>query len=212
MRVVIHQPDFMPWEGFWDKAYAADVVVLWPTIQFARRDYHHRVRLGGDWLTLPIRKAPQTALIRDMKLRSEDMPDFTLDYLAKTNSLPSSPLKSTFHDMFLFNDGSLASVTVSIIEYIAIYLGICDKFVTLNTIAEGGTPEERLLSILEPYGSGEYLVGSGAYNYLGDMGSNWKVLAPTYNREMSDESILPMLCQGVDMEERFSKTVWGSFK
>lgn len=53
--VAVHQPNFMPWAGFWNKVVNADLMVLMTGVQFDRGDYQHRVKLNGSWLTVPVR-------------------------------------------------------------------------------------------------------------------------------------------------------------
>ena len=58
MIVAAHQPNFAPWLGFFDKAVAADVLVLLDTVQFIKRGYQNRTRIksstGPQWLTVPV--------------------------------------------------------------------------------------------------------------------------------------------------------------
>ncbi len=58
-RVAIHQPDFLPYLGFFHKMLSADVFVLYDTAQYSRRGYHNRNRIktsrGVDWITVPVR-------------------------------------------------------------------------------------------------------------------------------------------------------------
>jgi hypothetical protein len=66
--VAIHQPNFLPWLGFFDKLARADVFVLLNSVQFPRTSkgtWINRVKLlvGGEarWATVPIvrpREAP----------------------------------------------------------------------------------------------------------------------------------------------------------
>ena len=44
MRVTIHQPEFLPWLGFFDKASQANVLVLLDDVQFRRGYFHNRNR------------------------------------------------------------------------------------------------------------------------------------------------------------------------
>src|ERR671923_195501 len=59
--VAIHQPNFLPWLGWFDKAARADVFVLLDHVQFPRTSrgtYVNRVKLlvngSGKWVTAPI--------------------------------------------------------------------------------------------------------------------------------------------------------------
>ena len=56
----IHQPNFLPWLGFFHKLASSDVFVLLDTVQFSRGSRTNRVQvLAGDrptWLTVPVRR------------------------------------------------------------------------------------------------------------------------------------------------------------
>ena len=66
--VAIHQPNFLPWLGWFDKLARADVFVLLDHVQFPRTSrgtYVNRVKLlvGGKdaWVTAPIVRASGSA-------------------------------------------------------------------------------------------------------------------------------------------------------
>ena len=42
MRVAIHQPNFLPWLGFFHKANEADLLVLLDNVQFIKRGFVQR--------------------------------------------------------------------------------------------------------------------------------------------------------------------------
>src|SRR3989338_6913974 len=63
-----HQPNFLPYLGFFDKMMSSDIFVIRDEVQFVERDFHHRNRIkieGTDgtgaprskWLTVPVYKA-----------------------------------------------------------------------------------------------------------------------------------------------------------
>lgn len=58
LRVAIHQPNVLPWLGFFAKAMQADVLVLLDDVPFSRGSYTNRVRVmgpkGPTWLTVPV--------------------------------------------------------------------------------------------------------------------------------------------------------------
>lgn len=54
MRVTAHQPDFLPWIGFWNKVITTDVTVLLDQVQISKGEYHNRVKIDGVWVTLPL--------------------------------------------------------------------------------------------------------------------------------------------------------------
>jgi hypothetical protein len=70
--IAIMQPYFIPYAGYFRLFAASDLFVIYDCVQFARRGWVHRNRLvdasGAErWLTLPLEKAPQNVLIRDLR-------------------------------------------------------------------------------------------------------------------------------------------------
>jgi hypothetical protein len=81
-KIVVQQPQFLPWAGLWYKFMSSDVYVLYCGVKFDQGDHQHRVTLNGSWLTLPVEKGQRNALIKDVQL-AEDF-HAGLDKIAKT--------------------------------------------------------------------------------------------------------------------------------
>ena len=58
--IVIHQPDFIPWIGFFDRLIKSDIFVVLDNVQYIRQGWHHRDKIktasGSMWLTVPVKK------------------------------------------------------------------------------------------------------------------------------------------------------------
>ncbi|MDP2926054.1 MAG: WbqC family protein, partial [Nanoarchaeota archaeon] len=59
MKATIHQPNFMPYLGFFDKCDHANILVIYDSTQFKKNDFQNRNRIkgadGGFWLTVPVK-------------------------------------------------------------------------------------------------------------------------------------------------------------
>jgi hypothetical protein len=70
--VVIHQPDFLPYLGFFHRLLHADVFVILDNVQFLREGWQHRDKIktynGVKWHNLKITKAPLGTFINDIIL------------------------------------------------------------------------------------------------------------------------------------------------
>jgi hypothetical protein len=70
--VAIMQPYFIPYTGYFRLFAASDLFVIYDCVQFPRRGWVHRNKLidasGVErWVTLPLVKAPQSTLIKDLE-------------------------------------------------------------------------------------------------------------------------------------------------
>ena len=70
--LVINQPTYLPWTGYFDLIDQSSVFVFLDDVQFIKREWKNRNRIrkteaGNDakWLTVPIEKQSQTGLIKD---------------------------------------------------------------------------------------------------------------------------------------------------
>lgn len=91
MITAINQPYFSPYASYYALIRNADIFVLYDCVQFIRRGRIHRSQLhinnntSSEWLTLPIVKAPQDTLIKDIQLKPLD---------SFTTSLPKPYIKA----------------------------------------------------------------------------------------------------------------------
>src|SRR4029077_1352417 len=72
LTVAIMQPYFIPYAGYFRLFAASDLFVIYDCVQVPRRGWVHRNRLrdstGAErWLTLPLERARQSVLIRDLQ-------------------------------------------------------------------------------------------------------------------------------------------------
>ena len=76
--VVIHQPDFIPYLGFFDRLQKADIYVVLDCVQYERRNkeaWNNRDRIktanGVQWLSISTRKAPTDTMINEIIIAEE---------------------------------------------------------------------------------------------------------------------------------------------
>jgi hypothetical protein len=58
VKIAIHQPQYLPWLGYFDKLDSADVFIFLDSVQFKKHEWQNRNRIrtkdGWQWLTVPI--------------------------------------------------------------------------------------------------------------------------------------------------------------
>ena len=70
--VVIHQPNYMPWIGFFSKIAKADIFIILDTAKFTKNGIIHRNKIrtkeSWTWLTIPIENKYKGMAIKDVYL------------------------------------------------------------------------------------------------------------------------------------------------
>jgi hypothetical protein len=178
--VAIHQPNFFPWLGYFDKLARCDAFVLLDNVQFPRSSrgtYVNRVRVlvndSPRWLTVPVaRKQEGTPEIRDIRI-SESEP--WRERLQKTihHSYRRAP---HFDEVFprieelIGNPAErIADYNETVIRSLAADLGIdASKVVLGSSLDVEGSATDLLISITRAVGGTAYLSGGGAGGYQED--------------------------------------------
>ncbi|MBE3582357.1 MAG: WbqC family protein [Thermoanaerobacteraceae bacterium] len=76
MRVAAHQPNYLPWTGFFHKMANCDVFVILDNVQFPWSDFCNRTRIKSPreayWLTLPVVREAFEQKINETRLFEPD--------------------------------------------------------------------------------------------------------------------------------------------
>ena len=171
--VVIHQPDFIPYLGFFHRLLLADVWVVLDHVQINRRGWTHRDKIktqnGMQWLTIPLQSAPRDSSINAILLAND--PSWCQAHL---NILEASYKKAPFfaeifpyckdlysHQFYNLSDFSLASVLM--------LLTLFDIDIVLMKSSDM-LPETKsnalMAELVVKAGGNRYLSGLGAKAYF----------------------------------------------
>jgi len=78
MRISIHQPNFLPWMGYFYKIAQSDAFVFLDHVEFTKRSYTRRVKIHKahdlqqeQLITIPLQKHSDHAAIHTLKMHSE---------------------------------------------------------------------------------------------------------------------------------------------
>ena len=178
--VAIHQPNFFPWLGYFDKIACCDAFVILDDVQFPRTGagaYSNRVKvfISGEprWVTAPIsRNHSGVRNINEMEF-SADQP--WRDKILRT--IEMNYKKATFfEEMFSFVEVLINNSENNIAEYNSkAVLSICeelgfrqDKLFWSSKLAHKGDSNELLVSLTKAVGGDTYMCGGGAGGYQDD--------------------------------------------
>ncbi len=173
MIAAVHQPQFMPWLGYFDKIVRSEIFVLLDNVQFKKNEFQNRNKIktaqGWMWLTVPVLyKYPEQ--IDEVKINNG------IDWRKKhLKTLAINYRKAPyFHDLFpemeLFYAGdvqSIAEVNRESVFVLLRMLGVDRRMAIASALGHlPEEPSERLAAICESLGADTYLSGAGGRTYL----------------------------------------------
>ncbi|MDE2216524.1 MAG: WbqC family protein [Planctomycetota bacterium] len=172
MIVAIHQPQYLPWIGYFDKIDRADVFVLLDNVQYKKNEWQNRNRIktsqGWQWITVPVLyKYPEK--INEVKINN------TVDWRKKhLNALTYNYSKAPFfekHRRFLEKTFStnwefLVEINTHVIQYLINALGIDKKIVLASSLRLREGPTDRLIDICKHVQADTYLSGKDGAKYM----------------------------------------------
>jgi ribosomal protein S18 acetylase RimI-like enzyme len=170
-RIAIHQPNYLPWCGYFSKWTKADVFVFLDDAQMpggASYVYRSRV-LGpteGQWMSIPTRRSLSDR-ISDVEFASTTWGKKHLGTLrALYGRRPF--FKPVFEQLEAHYQGpgdKLAPFNARMIRAIAGLLGSCRPVFSSSQFGVEDLSDERLVKLVEELGGTVYLSGKGGQNY-----------------------------------------------
>jgi hypothetical protein len=173
--VAIHQPNFFPWLGFFDKARRADVFVLLDGVAYSRGSWSNRVRINvrgaPHWIGCNVRRMPLGTLISEIHI-DESSPWRvkllkTLD--ANYRRAHNYDCAMCILEPLIRNpEANLAAFNTQCIRTLAGHLGVTPKFVLHSELETSSSGTRLLVEITKAIGADTYLAGGGASGYQED--------------------------------------------
>lgn len=171
--VVIHQPDFLPYLGFFQRFLSADEFIVLDHVQFSARGWTHRDKIktptGERWLSLSVDKAPRDTPINEIKLtRSVDWVTDNLNLL-RQNYRAAPFFEEIFplvHAMYDDPPRLMVDFNIRSIELLMDLLGVRLPWVRSSILHPRGSSNELLIDLLFKVGATHYLSGNGARDYM----------------------------------------------
>lgn len=174
MIITIHQPDFLPWLGFFDRLQKSDLYIILDDVQFIRQGWCHRDKIKGpqgiNWLTVPvIKKGRFTQRICDTRIDwSQNWPERHMGQLqAAYGRCPQhTAILAKLHDIYAQQPDNLIDLNLALLEFATTRMGITTPWKFASEACADSTRTERLLDLLLYFGADTYLTGSGSRDYL----------------------------------------------
>ncbi len=175
MIVAGHQPNYLPWLGFFDKMRRVDIFIIEDNVQFERQGFTNRNRIltsdGVRWLSVPIEHANKPLLINEVKIANKGEPNWgRKHWLTIKHGYCKSPYWSEFSDFFEETYESewdlLMDLNMHLIKGIMGFLGIDKPLVLSSSLHAQGKKTELIVAQCKEVGADVQLAGNGCREYI----------------------------------------------
>ncbi|MDO9566919.1 MAG: WbqC family protein [Candidatus Desulfaltia sp.] len=173
MIVSAHQPQYLPWIGYFDKIDRADIFVLLDNVQFKKNEWQNRNRIktanGWQWLTVPVMyKYPQ--LINEVEINNKDKWRHRQRQAIISNykkALYWSLLEEFFEEIFSSEWQYISQLNIHVVKRLAGLLGITTPIHVASELGEfPEDPDDRLIALTKHFDADIYLSGGGGKGYM----------------------------------------------
>lgn len=170
MTISIHQPNYLPWLGFFDKIKQSDIFVVFDNVQYPRGKNHfgnrNKIKIHNDskWLTIPVLGKSEIKNINEIGFKNLDWKDEHLRLIKVFYE--KSPYFTEYFDEFSFELRkdflNLSEQNTNLIRYFLSKLDIKTEIVLSSEIVDDSiSGADRILTILDKLNATKYITGSG---------------------------------------------------
>lgn len=176
----IHQPNFFPWIGYFDKIQKADVFIFLDEVAYPKSgsgtgSWCNRVKLlnngQADWFGLSIKRQSGMQPINEVEFANKEyqvsklLRRLELNYKKAMNYQKIAPM---IEALLQYPTNNLAEFNIHAIKTIAGYLGLQTTFVRQSELVHSKRSTELLVELLHQVGATTYLCGMGSGGYQED--------------------------------------------
>jgi len=174
LTIAAHQPNYMPWLGYFHKIARVDIFVLLDSVQYSKGSVANRNRIktsqGVQWLTVPVsvpkgrqgKVAYLDVALPDDRWKRKHLKALRFNYGRAPH----------FHPYFdqieaiLLQDHSFVQLNIALIRHFLEQLGIDTPLYRLSELpGVTGNKSELIVNICRHFGADTYLSGQGASKY-----------------------------------------------
>ncbi|MCD4822861.1 MAG: WbqC family protein [Methanococcoides sp.] len=174
-KVVIHQPNYLPWIGYFQKISSSDIFIILDDVQFSKDSFTQRTKIrtpnGWMWLTIPIQKnnnfnnINQVLLPSDSKWLNSHWKSIVANY---SKSKYFNQYGSFFEELYLNNNiQDLQAFNEKIILYLLDVLKIdVEVFRSSDFELDSLKGTDLLIELVKKVDGDCYISGMGGNNYM----------------------------------------------
>lgn len=172
--VVVLQPGYLPWLGFFDQLRRADVFVYYDDVQYDKHGWRNRNRIktqnGPLWLTVPVRHRGE-GFPRILDVEIDRGTPWARKHVA---SVRQAYARAPFLHRYLPELEALlqrqwthlVDLDIASVDLLAGWLGLTCRIERSSRLGIAGERSERLVNVCRRFGASTYVSGDAAEAYL----------------------------------------------
>jgi len=177
MKVAIHQPNFLPWMGYFYKIAQCDAFVFFDTAEYTKRSYIRRVKIHkprlteqDQYLIVPLKKHSDYAKINELRLHDSE----------RWNQKLLAQIYETYHRAKCYyqlepvlqmiseadaNGAMFSELTSKIIQEVSEQLGLSKQWHYAHDMNVQSHKAQANIDMVHQVGGDLYISGQGAKKY-----------------------------------------------
>ncbi|MFA5392083.1 MAG: WbqC family protein [Candidatus Paceibacterota bacterium] len=172
-KVAILQSNYIPWKGVFDMINQVDTFVFHEDVQYTKQDWRNRNKIktpnGLEWLTVPVKKSPETTKIFEIEISNKNWQRNHYNKIIQNYS--KAPFLKEYHfileNIYLKNTWvNLSQLNIYTTKLIANVLGIKTKFINSIELKTIGIKDDKVIDICKRLNATHYLSGPAAKGYI----------------------------------------------
>ncbi|SDF24745.1 WbqC-like protein family protein [Methanolobus vulcani] len=176
MIVGIHQPNYLPYLGFFDKMLKSDVFIIYDDAQFNKSDFQHRNRIkifnGSKWLTVPVSK--KHIPINEIKIKNDFLikgikwndDHFNQIYSNYSKSACFEKYINGLKDIYENEYELLVDLNIELIRFMMDSFSIKKEIILSSEFGFNTTSSTKIVDLVKAVGGDTYLSGPTGKNYM----------------------------------------------
>ena len=171
-----HQPEYLPYIGFFNKAMLADEFVLVDHVQFNKKNWQNRNKVrtanGWTWLTVPVySKTRFVQAINEVEINNDSRwteKHWKTIYLNYKKAPYFADFADFFEDVYTRSWTKLIHLNEEIIRYLFKMLKINIKIHKSSELNIKGKKTDLVIDLCKHLNASAYLSGEGAKEYINE--------------------------------------------
>ncbi len=169
-KIAIHQPEHLPWLGYFDKMKKVDLYVFLDNVQYRKNYFQNRNRIPTGWLTVPvISKGHTNSTLKDIKI--DNTQPWKRKYWGKLSDCYRKcpkyhEYKDEITEILNVKWDKLVDINYAFIAFFRDHLKIHTPILMASELGVKGNNSALIMEICKKTGATSYLSGPSGRKYL----------------------------------------------